>query len=230
MPYGDVGQTERWSLRWADEFDGKDPDGWRHLWHSQAGPSGHILSSRYPENLRVQDGCLKLLNRREARGGQMWTSGNVWSKEQFLYGYFEARYRYAPAHGLNQSFWIMSLETYTGPKGSFEIDVNEGRYPNVVTTNYHIIDENGVHRWDNQFLRLDLDLSADFHVYGLYWDAHELRFYFDGQMIRRTINYFAHTWAPVRLSSAVVPWAGPITDAIDGTSMDVDYVRVFAIE
>jgi len=36
-----------------------------------------------------------------------------------------------------------------------------------------------------------------------------------------------HRAAPVWLSLAIMKWAGPVTDAIDGTSMDVDYVRVY---
>ena len=33
--------------------------------------------------------------------------------------------------------------------------------------------------------------------------------------------------SPVWLSLAVIPWAGRITDAIDGTAMEVDYVRIY---
>jgi hypothetical protein len=31
----------------------------------------------------------------------------------------------------------------------------------------------------------------------------------------------------VWLSLAVIPWAGRITDSIDGTAMEVDYVRIY---
>jgi hypothetical protein len=33
----------------------------------------------------------------------------------------------------------------------------------------------------------------------------------------------------VRLSSAVGTFAGTVSDALDGTSMDVDYVRVYRL-
>jgi hypothetical protein len=29
------------------------------------------------------------------------------------------------------------------------------------------------------------------------------------------------------LSLAVIPWAGQVTDTIDGKAMEVDYVRIF---
>ena len=59
------------------------------------------------------------------------------------------------------------------------------------------------------------------------WNEQELVFYFDGQVIRREPNVFCHGEAPVLLSSAIIKWAGPVTDKIDGTSMDVDWVHVY---
>ncbi len=43
----------------------------------------------------------------------------------------------------------------------------------------------------------------------------------------RETNAICHSQAPVLLSSAVMKWAGPVTDKIDGTAMEVDYVRVY---
>lgn len=71
------------------------------------------------------------------------------------------------------------------------------------------------------------DLSADFHTYGLLWTPDELVFYFDGREIRREPNEFCHHPSPVLLSLAVIHWAGPVTDQIDGKSQVVDYVRVW---
>jgi hypothetical protein len=36
--------------------------------------------------------------------------------------------------------------------------------------------------------------------------------------------------APVIFSTAVLSWAGPVNDALDGKSMDVDWVRVWRHE
>jgi hypothetical protein len=52
-------------------------------------------------------------------------------------------------------------------------------------------------------------------------------YYFDGQEIRRIENEICHEESPVRLSLAIIRWPGPVTDAIDGKSMDVDWVRVW---
>ncbi len=126
-----------WELVWADEFDGGEQD-LDKRWTSQNGPSSNCLSSRWRENAVVSDGTLKLCYRRESRGGQEWTAANLWTKETFLYGYYECRYRYARAYGTNNSFWIRTLEPdLAAGKYGYEIDINEGHYPNEVNTNIH---------------------------------------------------------------------------------------------
>ncbi len=44
---------------------------------------------------------------------------------------------------------------------------------------------------------------------------------------RRMDNEICHGESPIRLSLAIIRWAGAVTDAIDGKSMDVDWVRVW---
>jgi beta-glucanase (GH16 family) len=392
LPPGD------WSLVWEDEFDYPDAK-LDEAWESQNGPSGHILCSRWRENVRVENGMLRLLNRKEKRAGQDWTSGSIWTKRDFEYGYFECRYRYAAAAATNNSFWIMTRPGVTpeAPLKKFEIDINEGHYPSGVSTNIHNhtdvkevdgrkwhpsssrayvfgieagrtlqleapvttkkirfesnntsrfhvrelrafapttagqkypdaykpVPEGGPTDWardpktkvtvsgsykapkpdapgadasvggltDNdpkttwisqdagqKWIELEFDqpqtigcvqflhgwfdsvswrglvndyklqyfdgtkwvemtaydattgaynFARDFHIFGLQWDKDELVFYVDGKEIRREKNTWCHGPAPVWLSLAIITWAGPVTDAIDGTFMEVDYVRVF---
>ena len=52
-------------------------------------------------------------------------------------------------------------------------------------------------------------------------------FFLDGREIRRSKNEFSFSPANLLLSMAVLAWAGEVTDAIDGTYMEVDYVRVY---
>ena len=389
-----------WQLTFEDDFDGSDQD-LDARWEFQNGPSGHILCSRWRENARLDNGILKMEARKETRAGQDWTAASLWTKKQFKYGYFECRYRYAPATGTNNSFWIMVRRQQPGVS-RFEIDINEGHYPYEVNMNLH--QHSGKHwakggRWyyygsgpgsspeDAGFhfplespittskLRLVSDdgdivrimelrafppssegypsvfpnaleaqpdvpnlatrataeassildsrytpekaidgilstqsrwvsgkdeaprvltltfpepqtigclqfisgwtdetkqwrgilhdfrfeywdgttwqkvpgaASADrnkdtpardpdappnlgeaFHIYGLEWTEKELIYTFDGREIRRIENEICHGYAPVFLSLAIIRWAGPVTDAIDGTSMDVDWVRVW---
>jgi beta-glucanase (GH16 family) len=384
-----------WTMVFEENFEGA-PDMWKPRWNSDATAHKHILSSRWPENVTVEDGTLKLLNKKESKAGRDWTSGSIWTKNQFQYGYFECRYKIGAAHGLNNAFWLMNraedmtpeerVKLETGEVVVFEIDINEGHYPNEINTNIHrwtptrssksqsfrmgasaassfpleipittdrlrvisrdlsrvsimelrafsptkegypeLLDDKGnplplpegrtnlleggavsatsqlkpelgpenavdgqtgnSSRWVTdekleapQELTIQLaspveigclqvlsgwrsegewkdsmsdftiqywkdgtwidiadsgtnggfvDMSANYHTYSVLWTPEEIIFYFDGKELRREKNEFAHLPAPVFLSSAVIHWSGPVTDRIDGTSMDVDYVRIW---
>lgn len=389
--------NQAWKLVFEDDFTGTAAD-LDAKWAFQNGPSGHILCSRWRENAVLEDGLLKLVGRKESRAGQEWTAASCWTKQQFQYGYYECRYRYLPATGTNNSFWIM---TQGKPEQRFEIDINEGHYPNEVNMNLHnwtgkhwakggrwyfgppqpaptqddagfqfVLDQpittsrirfvsndggpvrvmelrvfppsadgypsvfpnqieaqpdvpnlasaaqveassvlepkyapakavdgqlttesrwlsdssQGPHSltltfaqpqtvgclqfisgWQEGKAWRDIvnnfrfeywngqewqaipqasreamaavhavdpahDLGKQFHVYGLEWTENELVFFFDGQEIRRQPHDICRSPAPVFLSLAIMGWAGPVTDAIDGASMDVDYVRIWQRE
>lgn len=383
------GGAAAWKLAWSEEFNGANAD-LDQRWISQNGPSGHILCSRWRDNAVVNHGTLRLINKKEKRGGQEWTSGSILTKQKFLYGYFECRYRYAAAEGTNNSFWLMTQNKGRPTKGkNFEIDINEGHYPNRINTNIHnwsdikvvngrhthpssskgfsfgarpdvtlqfeipvktrrirltsthrghfhlgefriypvhpkgypdpfspsadrdkpglvnfakdaSIQVSGTHpngkdsarnlvdgriqtTWISQIendksveftlaaeqtigciqfvhgrkengtwksmmdhyrveyhdgskwvlmskfdiLDGEYNFAREFHTYGLEWNEKELVFYFNGKAIRREKNTFCFSESPVWLSLAIIKWAGDVTDAIDGTFMEVDYVRVY---
>ncbi len=129
----------KWKLQWSDEFDYPDSQLDKN-WISQNGHTENpwVLSSRWRENAVVRDGVLELLSKKEQRADdQPWTTGNVWSKRTFGYGYFEARYKYAGAYGTNNSFWMWPKQGVTDDQKACEIDINEGHYPNIINTNVH---------------------------------------------------------------------------------------------
>ena len=223
-----------WKLLWSDEFDYADSK-LEEKWVSENASPTHILCSRWRENAVVTNGMLRLCNRKEKRGGKEWTSASVWTKARFKYGYFECRYRYAAATGTNNSFWFVTLPH--GKDEGFEIDVNEGHYPSEINTNIHDYekvfyrDGKKSHKVNAKAFNLgrSVDLSKEFHVYGFLWTADELVFYCDGKEIRRVKNEVCHSECALLLSEAILKWAGPVTDAIDGTFMEVDYVRAYGV-
>jgi beta-glucanase (GH16 family) len=228
------GGADKWELIWSEEFDGTDQD-LDKRWISQNGPSGHILSSRWRENVMVTNGLLRLVARKEKRGGQDWTAGSIWTRETFQYGYFECRYRYAEAEGLNNSFWLMPTGTNKMTRGKlFEIDINEGHFPDKLNINIHnhsdthLVNGKRTHPTSpRKFTFSGKNFAREAHVYGLDWNENELVFYLDGTELRRVKNEFCHSPASIYLSLAVIPWAGKVTDAIDGKAMEVDHVRVY---
>ena len=181
------------------------------------------------------NGLLRLVARKEQRGGQDWTAGSIWTRQTFQYGYFECRYRYAEAEGLNNSFWLMPTGTNKITRGKlFEIDINEGHFPDTLNLNIHnhsdthVVNGKPTHPTSpRKFTRSGNNFAREVHVYGLEWNENELVFYLDGTELRRVKNEFCHSPASIYLSLAVIPWAGKVTDAIDGKAMEVDQVRVY---
>jgi beta-glucanase (GH16 family) len=117
---------------------------------------------------------------------------------------------------------------------NFEIDINEGHFPNKLNTNIHnhsdtkVVNGKRTHPTAHKsFTFKEHDFAHDFHVFGFEWTEQELVWYLDGKEIRREKNVFCLSPASVWLSLAIIKWAGEVTDAIDGTAMEVDYVRVY---
>lgn len=365
----------KWRLVWSDEFDYDDAQ-LEKQWISDSGSyKNQIACTRFRENAVVEDGSLKLINKREDRDPRTeWTSGNIWTRETFLYGFFECRYKYAAAHTTNNAFWIMPSPATEIPENGvkFEIDINEGHYPNELYLDLHnwthpiIIDGvqkfprdqrcyvygakpevsinldqsistskirlsstnkrsftlsklelidashgcnlvanpsakisvsgvaqgasqnidfkdidslwrapldgdkwievdfgnvqsvyeinfasgsfssksnmiinsmsdykvewwdganwNLIEEWD---VRDQTDFSATYHTYGLEWTQDELIYFFDGVELRRETNDICHNRANVYLSLAILKYLGEIPHDVDGSFMEVDYVRIY---
>jgi beta-glucanase (GH16 family) len=212
-----------WEMTFHDDFEGDKLN--TEVWKSQAGPSGHILSGRWPENVQVKDGLLRLLTKKEDRAGQNWTTGNIWTKSfKQQYGYFEARMKIAKASGLNNAFWLMTDKKSTDPH-HFEIDITEAHYPNRSNMTLH--NWSGAHWAKSKSVVTQDDLSADFHIYAVEWTEKEIVFYLDGIEVHHLEHDICRDAAPLRLSSAVARFAGRVGPELDGTSMDVDWVRVY---
>lgn len=127
----------QWDLKWEDNFDYKNSD-LDNEWLSANYSSKNLYCSRWRENAVIRNGELHLDIRKEKRGGQDWTAGSVWTKKKFKYGYFECRYKYAGGEATNNSFWLMTQPRKQPEEGAiFEIDINEGHYPNEISTNVH---------------------------------------------------------------------------------------------
>lgn len=144
----DLSQFE---LHWNDDFNYPDSLLEEKWISDNKSYEGFVLCSRWRENAVVHDGILELKAIKEQRGGNEWTCGNVWTKEAFGYGYFECRYKYAGATGTNNSFWLWPKVGVDEGEKAFELDINEGHYPNIMNTNIHNWTdtlENGSHSMD----------------------------------------------------------------------------------
>ncbi len=216
---GPVG--DGWTLTFDDEFNGAFDE---KVWECENAAPGHILSTRWSENVEQRDGLLRLLTKKETKPAypeKEWTTGSVKVRPEAFkqcYGYWEASMKLNAAPGLNNAFWMID--------NSYEIDIVEAHFRNLVNTNLHVT-RNGEKKTYSEAYHSPYDLSADFHVYACLWTKDELIYYFDGEEICRKVNYSTGTEVTPRLSSAVLNWAGRITDDADGCAMEVEWVRVW---
>lgn len=215
-----------WKLAFHDEFerDELDPEKW---WHAMDAPASHE-SSRWPENVEVKDGVCRLVTRKQRRGKTDWTTARFYSRSFYQkYGYFEARVKVIGRTGVNNGFWITSI--WGSDQWRFlQIDavaVHGGGKQRPMIRGNRSPDNQGYDQhveWTPP-----VDLSKDFHVYGLLWTEKAVVWYFDGREIYRISEPFDPGPMRVEFGTAVGAWAGEVTDALDGTAMEVDYVRAF---
>ncbi len=221
---------EEWVMTFNDEFFGDSLN--YDVWKSDNYPYGNSISStRGPDNVEVKDGNLYMLTKKEQKADKEWTTAHIWVQPEVFrqaYGYFESRYKICAAYGINNAFWLMTSPAMVADSTqNFEIDINEGHYPNEVCPTYHYYNT-GEHKSYSLPYRATYDLSEDYHTYGLEWNPDELIYYFDNKEIARYKNENAHIPLFVYLSSAILSWAGSVAgEEADGSAQIVDYVRVW---
>ena len=122
----------RWQIIWQDNFS--NDESWKN-WVTEDASPGHILSSRWRDNVRISRGRLLLRNKKESRGGRPWTTGCVYSRKMFRYGYIESRFRISKASGVNNAFWLFANSG--NMEHHFEIDIAEVHYSDKINLNIH---------------------------------------------------------------------------------------------
>lgn len=218
-----------WQMLWNDEFN--DETSIDSNWISENKSPRHILSSRWRENISIENGFAILTNRKESRGNREWTSGSMTCKRTFKFGYFESKFKISAAEGINNSFWMYQWNA-SDSLNAFEIDIAEAQFPNIVRTNIHDRGQSINKKHTQNSKRFDskaTDLYNNFHIFGLEWNEEWLKFYFDGKLIRSEKNITCFQEAHLVLGTAVLKWAEKNSSAIDNTSMKIDYVRIWTV-
>lgn len=241
FPLSDQKNRGRWRKYgpMSDEFNGAELDSAK-WWDTNPEWKGRQPGLFLPSNVRVDGEMLHLTMRKEgppeaarADGYHTYTSAAVQSKGTVLYGYFEVRARPMKSAG-SSAFWF-----YKNEKDWWtEIDVFEigGRAPgferkdNVTVHVFHTPTDSTHHQIGDAWIA-PTDLADDFHVYGLEWDEKELKFYFDGALIRRGPNTHWHQPLTLNFDSETMPdWFGLPKDQDLPSTYDIDYIRAWKRE
>lgn len=200
-----------WKAVFFDDFSGSalDRTKWRlgPIWAAAGDAHGYNLSEKgwyEPGHAFLRDGNL-VLKAEKVKGGENlpYTTGTVttapdkfgvtvgdkggWKKQpatfQFTYGFVEARVKLPKGKGLWPAFWMLRSDELWPP----EIDIFEVVDPNCrkVAQHYHW----GPQGKDTDFTTVTgqgydtgVDLSADFHTFGVEWSPDYIKWYIDGKV------------------------------------------------
>lgn len=239
-PTPDRATPDGWQLVWQDGFDGEvlDPAKWgcesgsgffhgpERRWVPGWGNNELQCYTDLPSNLRVADGCLHLIARRERRDGCDFTSARLRTRSRdgrslfaARYGRIEARARAPAGRGLWSAIWLLpQVERYGFWPASGEIDMVEivgdrvdeylgslhfgAPYPQ----RSHVTHTHGF----GVGVRID-----EFHDYALEWDPGEIRWYFDGFCWARQTAWWSCSHSeggrgqPPRDDGDLNPWPAP---------------------
>ena len=166
----------------------------------------------------------------------------------FQYGYVEGRFKLPGARGAWPAFWLLGNEPRDGDANAAhrwppEVDVFEffGHRPTKHTAGV-IAEDQGPDDWHFGMNEPGVDLSQDFHVWGLEWNEREMAFTLDGKIWARaktTPQMRRHMYLLVNLAVGGKWYGEEVTAAGTPTKpwevdegampwkMECDYVRVY---
>ncbi|MGE0537579.1 MAG: family 16 glycosylhydrolase [Pirellulales bacterium] len=225
------GVSQNWTLTLADEFSGTalDATKWNPNYFWTPTVINGELQDYLPGQVTVGGGVARM---RAEPAGARYKSGVISSFGKFsqAYGFFEARLKWPAGPGTWPTFWLYPEDGSWPP----EIDIMEanGYRPQMTWPNYHWLD-GAAHRSNPTYLDAGVNLTADFHTYGLLWQPGLLVWYLDGQEIKRVSGSHV-TGKPmhINLNLAIAPPGNPGMPTPDATTkfpadLQIDYVRVW---
>lgn len=177
------------TLAWSDEFDAAtlDTSIWMHdIGNGNAGWGNNELEyyTDRPENVRLENGELIIEARKEAYGGQNYTSARIKTqgKKTFQYGIIEARIKSPVGSGYWPAFWMLGSDISTvGWPFCGEIDIMENKGTNTSYGYAHWFnDATGSKVSSGSTVSTDI---AQYHVFSVLWDGLAIKWYVDGVLL-----------------------------------------------
>lgn len=203
------------------------PDELQSDWTAQTDDLAALKSCRRPGNVEASNVGARFKTLVAADCHVRWSTGSIFTKAQYPYGFFEARMKIADIKGMNNAFWLTTQDHY-------EIDVGEVEYPNYshLGLQYWPTSKSEKHAGVGFGAKFTDNLSYGFHDYGVLWTPRELIFEVDGEPIAAlktngTIKGPANVW----FSAALADWAnGPVPNHPEGHGMVVQSLRITALK
>ncbi len=225
-------------LIWSDEFDidgAPNPEKWGY--DIGGGGWGNGESQYYTNrssNVIVKDGVLKITAIKETIESNEYSSARILSKGKFdfKYGRVEARAKLPSAKGTWPAIWMLGSNfSEVGWPDCGEIDIMEhvGNDLNKIHGTLHYPGRSGGNA--NTGSKTFSNVSTEFHVYGLEWDASIIKMTVDGQTVHTVANNssipFNHNFFFILNVAMGGTFGGAIDPNFQTDSMEIDYIRVY---
>ena len=176
-------------------------------------------------------------------------SASLYTYQDFLFGYFEARVRFRKEHGWWSAFWLCTDNPSNPFLDGFEIDIYEDYYlrskvpggppQDILDHNLHIFAGGALKSW-NYNSKLPGTIE-DFYVIGCKWTPFEISYYLNGNLIASSAShspYDSVTFDPFNHGAGFTPLKAILSgccgrsggDPKDGNFPEefmVDYVRIY---
>lgn len=219
---------KRWVLNWNDEFNTISTNKWTLL--DDANGYGNRSQHYKPENISIVNGKLKISILKQKSGKFTYTSGALITKTKahFLYGKFEIRAMFPKGAGFIPAIWMLPSNGRLFP----EIDIAEiiGQNPNELWNVVH--DEKQEKHVREYNMTTTVDLTKDYHVYGIEWTPSKIVYTLDGKVIFTGKKLIPQEAMYLYINAGVGgDWVGePNKYTRFPNAMLIDYVRYYVRE
>jgi beta-glucanase (GH16 family) len=193
-----------------------------------------------PENIKVENGMLKITAIKETYMGSGYTSGRINSMGKFeqKHGRFEARIKMPYGKGIWPAFWLLGANsnTVTWPQCG-EIDIMEylGNNPTSIFGTLHGPGYSGANAITKNYTLPNNRFDNDFHIFGIEWGEDYINFYVDDVLYNQiTPAKVTGEWVFNQPFYIILNMAvggnypgSPNSETVFPQTMLIDYVRVY---
>lgn len=163
----------------------------------------------------------------------------LYSKDHFMYGKFEAKMKMAFAPGCISSMFLYYDNSYRGGSEIWnEIDIEViGKQPNGFQSNI-ITGKAGAQITTEKIHTFADSIASDFHIYTIEWTPDYVAWYFDGDLVRKSDSSNDTKKQVSALvkeqslrfnlwSSKSVAWVGKLNEKDIPIEQEIDYIKVY---
>jgi beta-glucanase (GH16 family) len=222
--------TKSTNVVFQDDF--RDSAAFATNWAPYSDDNSRLKACRTPQSLSVSSDGLAIKTISVDHCKTPWSTGEIISKGSWEFGFFEATLKIAGGPGLDNAFWLTSVNPLDDGTGdTFEIDL-ETYYPSLIRSTLH---RHNTERHTNAFetgynYKTALELANGFHDYGVLWTPSAIVFALDGNAFFTIETQGTVKGAMnVKLSTALRDFGGEPPDDPRVLTMQVSRLRVLGL-